>query len=537
MTQRPMNRPPVFLFILLVAAMLVTGAWLLRRGWSESAAVYAKAQRLDDIIARVSDFYVDSLDEAALYDLAIDGMLRGLGDPYTGFLRADDLADLRETTRGDYGGLGVRIEITNGWITVVTPLSGSPAEEAGMQPGDRIIEVAGESTRGWTADRAVAVLRGEPGTTIDIVVARAGMRGPLRFTIPRAEVHVTSVRHADFVAPEIAYVQLETVSGQSASEVETEVNRLRAAGARALVLDLRYNPGGLLDQGVAVTDLFLEAGLPVVSTQGRMRATSVTFDADLPERWAGMPLVVLVNEYSASAAEIIAGALQDHDRALVLGTTTFGKGLVQTIFQVSGTEALRLTTSRWYTPSGRSIHRDRRDATASDVPPVEPGGATLVNPEFRTSSGRLIVGGGGIHPDVEVRADTLTTGARTFYRALGTDVQAFRDAIDAYALELKEGGLPAEPQSFEVTPAMRSALLRRVRDEGAAMPAAVWNGARPVIDVALRQRVLRYGFGRATERQFQLADDPVVQAAIALLERVATQEQLFTAAAGAGAER
>jgi carboxyl-terminal processing protease len=520
------------LFILLVVAVLVTGAWLLRRGLSESAAVYAKAQRLDAVIARVADFYVDSLDEAALYDLAIDGMLRGLGDPYTGFLRADDLADLRETTRGDYSGLGVRIEITNGWITVVTPLSGTPAEEAGIQPGDRIIEVAGESTRGWTSDRAVAALRGEPGTTMDIAVARPGLRGPLRFTIPRAEIHVTSVRHADFVAPGIGYVQLETVSEQSASEVETEVNRLRDAGARALVLDLRYNPGGLLDQGVAVTDLFLEAGLPVVSTQGRIRATSVTFDADLDERWAGMPLVVLVNEYSASAAEIIAGALQDHDRALVLGTTTFGKGLVQTIFQVSGTEALRLTTSRWYTPSGRSIHRDRRDAVTSAVP-AEPDGDMLVNPEFRTSGGRPLVGGGGIHPDVEVRADTLTTGTRTFYRALGTEVQAFRDAIDAHALELMESGIPPEPQSFEVTPATRSGLLRRVRDAGVVMPSTVWNGARSVIDVALRQRVLRYGFGREIETRFQLADDPVVRAAITLLAEVETQEQLFTAAADA----
>ena len=156
---RLMNRPPTFLFILLVLAMLITGAWLLKRGWSESAIVYQKAQRLDDIISRVADFYVDSLDEAALYDMAIDGMLRELGDPYTGFLRADDLADLRETTRGDYGGLGIRIEITNGWITVVTPLRGTPAEEAGLQSGDRIVEVPGED-RGAVSGESHGVLLG-----------------------------------------------------------------------------------------------------------------------------------------------------------------------------------------------------------------------------------------------------------------------------------------------------------------------------------------------------------------------------------------
>ncbi|MCZ6918856.1 MAG: S41 family peptidase [Gemmatimonadetes bacterium] len=532
-----MNQRRVFLFLALVAATLVTGAWLLRRGWSESAVVYQKAQRFDDIIARVSDFYVDSLDEAALYDMAIDGMLLELGDPYTGFLRPDDLADLRETTRGDYGGLGVRIEITNGWITVITPLSGTPAEEAGIQSGDRIVEVDGESTRGWSADRAVSALRGDPGSTVDIEVARAGLRSRLRFTIPRAQVHVTAVRYADFVAPEIGYVHLETVSERSASEVEAEVTRLRDAGARALVLDLRYNPGGLLDQGVAVTDLFLAAGMPVVRTQGRLRATSATFSADLPERWEGMPLAVLVNEYSASAAEIIAGALQDHDRALLLGTTTFGKGLVQTIFQVSSTEALRLTTSRWYTPSGRSIHRNRRTGATAGAPRVEQDGDILPNPEFRTQGGRVVVGGGGIHPDVVVRADTLTTGERTFYRVLGSRLQAFRDVIDAYARELKEEGISPEPASFAVMSPMRDELLRRLRDRGVTMPATVWIGAQPAVDVALRQRVLRYVFGRDTETQFQLADDPVVRAAIELLQQADTQEQLFTAAMGNAPER
>jgi carboxyl-terminal processing protease len=518
------------ILMIVVTVAFGSGAVLLQRRAPGTAEVYGKARVLSGIVQRVADFYVDSLEQGQLYDLAIDGMLQGLGDPYTGFLRAEELEDLMMATRGDYSGLGLRIEVTDGWLTVVTPMAGTPADEAGLEAGDRIVEVEGVGTYGWSAERASAALRGDPGTAVELTVVRPGLPELLGFNVERGEIHVTSVRHADMVAPGIGYVRLESVGAQAAEELAEAVSRLRAAGARGLLLDMRYNPGGLLDQGVAVSDLFLEPGDAVVSTRGRIAATSHTYEAGLPARWSDMPLVVLVNEFSASAAEIIAGALQDHDRALVLGSPSFGKGVVQTVFQVNRTEALRLTTSRWYTPSGRSIHRDRE-------PPFFPEESAttdtvVVSPEFRSDAGRALRGGGGIHPDVVVLGDTATVAERRFQRQLGVNVQTFVDVVSSYALELKGTDLVADPEAFVVTGGMRAEVRRRLRAREVTMPGAVWNAAADFIDHELRRRTLRYTFGPDVEMRFETARDGVVRAAIALLERAVSQEELFELSEG-----
>lgn len=527
-----MSRRSVVVVTLTALATFALGAWLLQRGASHVSVAYGRARVFSSIVERIADLYVDSIDASQLYDLAIDGLLRNLGDPYTEFLRADDLEDLILATRGDYSGLGVRIEVTDGWLTVVTPLVGTPADEAGIEPGDRIVEVDGVVTYRWSPDKASVALRGDPGTTVAITVVRAGLPDPLRFEIEREQIHVTSVRHAAVVAPDIGYVRLETVGARSAEELTDAISRLRDSGARKLILDLRFNPGGLLDQGVAVSELFLEPGEAVVSIRGRAGAMTRTYDADLPRQWGDMPLAVLVNEFSASAAEIIAGALQDHDRALVLGTPSFGKGVVQTIFQISRTEALRLTTGRWYTPGGRSIHRERNSLLRAS-----PGGPDATGPlagtVFRSDAGRELAGGGGIHPDVVVvRADTTTAVERRFQRQLGSNIQTFFDVVSSYAMELKEAELVPDAESFEVTPRMRSVLLRRIRERGIAMPNAVWSGARDLVSHELLRRTLRYVFGREVEMRYEVLRDAVVGKAIELLGEVESQEELFELAAG-----
>ena len=523
-----MSRRSVVLVTLTALATFVLGAWLLQRGASHASGAYGRARVFSSIVERIADLYVDSIEPSQLYDLAIDGMLRNLDDPYTEFLRADDLEDLILATRGDYSGLGVRIEVTDGWLTVVTPLVGTPADEAGIEPGDRIVEVDGVVTYRWSPDKASAALRGDPGTTVAITVVRAGLPDPLRLEIGREQIHVTSVRHAAVVAPDIGYVRLETVGAQSAEELTDAVSRLRDSGARKLILDLRFNPGGLLTQGVAVSELFLEPGEAVVSTRGRAGVMARTYDANLPRQWGGMPLAVLVNEFSASAAEIIAGALQDHDRALVLGTPSFGKGMVQTIFQISRTEALRLTTGRWYTPSGRSIHRERDSLLRAS-----PEDSTLASTVFRSDAGRELAGDGGIHPDVVVtRADTATAAERRFQRRLGSNIPTFLDVVSSYAMELKEAELVPDAESFEVTPHMRSVLLRRIRERGIAMPNTVWSGARDLVSHELLRRTLRYVFGREVEMRYEVLRDVVVGKAIELLGEVESQEELFELAGG-----
>jgi carboxyl-terminal processing protease len=515
-------------------AAFISGGWLLQRGSSEQVRVYQKARLFEEVLNRVASYYVDSLSEQQLYDLAIDGMLLQLGDPYTGFLRAEDFEDLAVSTTGNYGGLGVRIEVSDGWVTVVTPLADTPAERAGMLAGDRIIEVEGESTAGWSIERAASVLRGEPGTSVNIRVARPGIREPLKFNIDRAKIHVTSVRYARAFEPGIGYVQLETVSEESAKELAEAVDQLRADGVRGLILDLRFNPGGVLHQGVAVADLFLEKGDEVVSTRGRAANSTRTYDASRPERWADMPVVVLVNEFTASAAEIIAGALQDHDRGLILGTPTFGKGLVQSVFQFGRNQALKLTTGRWYTPSGRSIQRSAesglRDTGAialragSDSTPSAADSAG-----FMSTGGRRLPGDGGIHPDIAVAPDTLTDAERSFAEELGADVQAFRDVMGAYARELKAADAVGDTD-FRVSDTMRAELLARIRARGIGMPDDIWNGVQTFVDQEFSYQVLRVVFSRAAEMARRTDDDELVVEALELLRDAESIEALFSLA-------
>ncbi len=522
-----MSRRSIVLLTMVTLVAFVSGAWLLGRGASRSSEVYQRAQVFSSVIQRVADLYVDSLEKGQLYDLAIDGMLRNLGDPYTGFLRADDLDELTLITRGDYAGLGVRIEVTDGWLTVVTPLIGTPAEEAGIEPGDRIVEVEGVSTFGWSSEKATASLRGEAGTAVSLTVMRSGLPRPLRFDIERGQIRVSSVRHVAMVAPSVGYVHLETVGARSADELREAITKLRNDGARALILDVRFNPGGLLDQGVAVSDLFLDRGEVVLTTHGRAAGTSRSYDATARQEWGDMPLVVLVNEFSASAAEIIAGAWQDHDRALVLGRPSFGKGVVQAVFQIGPSEALRLTTSRWFTPSGRSIHRERDEGTPELPVPGSSPDSLAVASEFRSDAGRALTGGGGIHPDIVIAADTVTTAERRFQTQLGSNLQAFFDVVSSYALELREELQSSDPDSFEVTAAMRSDLLRRIRARDVRMPNAIWNGAIDIVNAELHRRTLRYVFGRDAEMQYQVANDGMVSLAVEMLAGVGSQEELF----------
>jgi carboxyl-terminal processing protease len=507
------------------------------------------------VVAYLAEYYVDSLDEARIYDLAIDGMLKELKDPYTAFLRPRDVEALSVSTTGNYGGLGIRIESSDGWIQVVSPLPDTPAERVGVQAGDRIIEVEGESTHEWPQDKAVGRLRGEPGVAAHITIARPGVPEPIRFTIVRERIHVRSVEGGMVLPGGIGFLRLLGVSEASARELSEEIERLRQQGARSLVLDLRDNPGGLLNEGVAVSDLFLDRGDVVVETRGRAPGASGVFRATRVQRWPDMPLVVLVNGRSASAAEIIAGAFQDHDRALIVGTPTFGKGLVQSVFELApGPQALKLTTGRWYTPSGRVLERPsaRRDelvlarAEAADsdstaAVALRAGGDTAqadsaavdsTKPKFYTDGGRLVLGGGGITPDRVVNPDTLSTAEQAFAAALGRRVPEFRASLTAFALDVK-GRNAVTDSSVEVTPAMRTQLVRQLRERGIDLPDSVFAGAGQLLDEQLGDEIARYVFSRSAEIRRQLARDRQVREAIALLQRAKSPAELFTLAAQA----
>jgi carboxyl-terminal processing protease len=528
-----------FVALATMAGALVTGGWFLQRGLDGNASTVNGARLFDQVVSHVADRFVDSLSQDSIYREALQGMLRELHDPYTVFLSGDRLARLNENTSGRYAGLGVQIDVRDGWITVVSPLPDSPAERAGIQTGDRIVEMEGRSTEGWTVDEATRELRGPKGSRVNIMVDRPGLEALLPFRLTRADIQVHAVRRTDLLPGNVGYLDIDVFSEQTASELEKEINSLRKRGLRALILDLRRNPGGLLEQGVAVSDLFLNRGQQIVSMRGRAYGATRDFADEAQQRWPDLPIVVLVDEGSASASEIVAGALQDHDRAVILGETTFGKGSAQSVFAMPDGGALKLTTARWFTPVGRSIQKSRPSDEDEDAEAaVEDEGAPTIAGEtplaertaYRTDGGRVIYGGGGITPDLLI-SDDPAEHELALQQALGGDqVGRFRDALTAYALSLKTSRAVASPD-FRVTAEMLEAFRQMLDRRGISITRDEWDAASPFVTRLLTYEIARYVFGVQAELRRRLEEDRVVITARELLIGDVTQRTVLDRAA------
>ena len=519
---------------LVAGVALVSGGWLLQQGVDGQHSVYQRAQLFDEVLRYVETRYVDEHSEGDLYQKAIEGMLQELGDPHTVFMTAAQYAQLNLQTTGEYGGLGIQISPREGYITAVSVLPGTPAERAGIRIGDQLLEIDGRDAKGWTEDFAVTVLRGPVGTPIRLKVRRVGVDQPLDFTLTREQVHLRSVPYAYMAAPGIGYLDLTIFSRSSASEVRMAIDSLRLRGARKLVLDLRGNPGGLLDQGVAISDLFLRRGQAIVETRSRDPMETETYRASSDEAY-DLPMVVLVDPYSASASEIVAGALQDHDRALVVGATSYGKGSVQEVFRLSGGNFLKMTTAKWYTPVGRSIQKPfRADDAEADEDSVLDGGApaapdTTRRRPYRTDAGRTVLGGGGIVPDVIVHPDTITQAERTLITAVSRKASVFNDVMLRYAVEY-ERRTPNLARDFQITPAMHRELFDRLRAAGVALTWEQFEAGRRLIDARLVSEIAASRFGQAVAAQRNDVDDRTLQQALRLLQSADTQAALFQAA-------
>jgi carboxyl-terminal processing protease len=329
---------------------------LLAQENARAATVYEQLDLFGDIFERIRSQYVEEVDDADLIEAAINGMLTSL-DPHSSYLSPDDAADMRQQTRGEFGGLGIEVTQEEGFVKVVSPIDGTPASEAGIEAGDFITHVDGESVLGLTLDQAVELMRGPVGSEIIITVAREGEPEPFDVSIIRDIIKLTAVRAR--TEGDSVVLRVTTFNDQTMPNLEDGIaEQIEAAGGldniNGLVLDLRNNPGGLLTQAIRVSDAFLEKG-EIVSTRGRYVEDGERFNATPGDLMNGKPIVVLINGGSASASEIVAGALKDHRRAIVVGTKSFGKGSVQTVMPLRGEGAMRLTTARYYTPSGRSI--------------------------------------------------------------------------------------------------------------------------------------------------------------------------------------
>lgn len=517
------------------------GAMMQSAATAQEAEGFDRAQ-LRRVAEIISNRYVEEIPTDQLYRRAIDGMLEQLGDPNTRFIDAADATDLEITTTGNYAGLGIRVQMVGDWVTVMAVISGTPAEREGLLAGDRIIAVDGTSVAGWDEVRVIERLRGPAGEPVTLRVARFGALQPIEVTVTRADIHVAPVL-AYLASDDIGVVRLSLFSRAARGEIQQAIDSVRAAGASRVVLDLRGNPGGLLEEGVAVSDLFLAQGKTIVSTVSRLPDQNQIFRSENDAEYPDLPMVVLQDVSSASASEIVAGALQDHDRALIVGVPSYGKGSMQTVYRVPGGHHLKLTTAAWYTPSGRSIERD--DVAAEDVhselPAIPPGAGAIdvqreaedgpSSPErhiYYTTGGRVVYGGGGIVPDVTV--DDSAGEAET---RLGTSLARKGLSLRQLAFQLAVEWLSENPEvdeSFVVTADMRARFLARLRDRGVTIEPADAAEVGPLLDRFLAVQIAGSRFGELASLRRSHEDDPVVRRALELLERAESVDDVLKAA-------
>ena len=518
-------RARAFVSVAVLTLALVLGGWLLQRGLHRGNSSFERAHMFEEVRTRVANDFVDSIPESDLFRKAAQGLVRELHDPHSTYLTPDKLRSLNESTSGHYAGLGIQIDVRDGWITIVAPLPGTPAERAGIQPGDRIVAIGGKSTEGDTPDDARGLLRGPNGSPITLQIERPGVAGRMSFTIARSEIRVHSVRHASMIGDGVGYLALTIFSDSSATEVQQAVEKLRAQGMKTLIFDLRSNPGGLLSQGIEVADLFLDPGQPIVTVRGREATQS--FADDEKQRWPDLKVITLVDEHSASASEIVAGALQDHDRAAIVGSTSYGKGSAQSVFPLDDSaSALKLTTARWFTPSGRSIQKpavkspsdDEEDDDASPANGVADSSAQLPlskRQQFKTDDGRVVYGGGGITPDLLVAPSDSMNGTRAFWQMIGASAPKFRDALTESALAARTAHVVRSPD-FAVTDSLRQSLWQRVAAKGVKLDRARFDSASAVVDRLLGIEIARYALGPEAEFKRRMSSDRVIAAALEL---------------------
>jgi C-terminal peptidase (prc) len=489
------------------------------------------ARLLDQVLNIVSSRFVDTVDAATLYEKAARGLIHELNDPYSVLLSPKELSSFNAQTNGRYAGIGMEIfaEI-QGFITVQRVFPHTPAEQAGVQEGDRINFVDTVNIRGWTVTQTSDALKGTPGSKVKVRFSRPGVPELIPITFTRAIINIPAVPYAIMLDGKIGYIPLLQFNESAKDDIESAVARLSREGAKGLIIDLRGNPGGILDQSLSVSNLFLQKGQQISSIRGR-NGEHQTFVATENPAAPTIPLVLLTDGRSASASEIVAGALQDHDRALILGTTSFGKGLVQSVFPLDGGYALKMTTAKWYTPSGRSIQKERKLLPSGEFVEVMPDSLETDSvrrsrPAFKSDAGRIVYGGGAITPDIIVRPDTLSTAEQKVFNVFAPKTADVRTALMNYSLELKKAVRP----DFVVSPSWREEFYRRLQEKGVTIDHAQYEQAAPEIDRLLANTVARLAFGDSTAKRRSVPDDLQLESAIQALKQSQSQKDLFVLA-------
>jgi carboxyl-terminal processing protease len=473
---------------------------------------------LESVIQRVQGQSIDTATARNVYEAATRGLLEQLEDPYADLYSPEQLRSFqRETIGNRYGGLGMSVEQEGDSTLVGRVFPNTPAAQFGFQAGDRIVKVDGFEVSGKGLDAVTSRLRGPIGTPVRVHIRRYGEE-LIELTPIRGEVHVPAVPFTLVLDGGVGYLPLQRFNEDSRAEVERAVLDLRRRGATSFILDLRGNGGGSLEQAIGIGSLFLPEGNEVVEVRYRDRTPDIS-RADGRSVSTREPMIVLADEYSASASEIVAGALQDHDRALMVGETTFGKGLVQSLYQLEEGWAVKFTTAEWFTPSGRSIQKPRnRDGSERRGA----GDSTV----YRSDAGRSLRGGGGINPDIAVAPDTMVDVEQRFSRRVSAKSAAVAPSLSILARRLATGARG----DFRVTAAWRDSMFNRLTGAGVEITRAQFDSARRISDRMIETRVARLVGADTLVFRRDIPFDPALRRAVELLQTNRTQAGLFAAA-------
>jgi carboxyl-terminal processing protease len=507
------------------------------RALSATDDLRSQLDLFSQVLFTVQNNYVEQPDNEKLIKGAIDGMLKTL-DPHTNFLPKQRAAAMDESFRGDYSGIGVNFDIVDNKIVVLSPLEGTPAYRLGIRAGDRIVQVDGKPLKkGLVTEDVFKLLKGPAGTMVGVHIERPGEQELLHFSIERAKIPIESIPYTYMIKPGVGYVRILRFAQTTGEELEKSVTALKAQGMKSLLIDLRSNSGGLLNQAVEVLDQLVPEDKRLVYTRGRIQSSNQDYySTDRRNKWTDGPIVVLVDHGSASASEIVSGAVQDLDRGLVAGLNTFGKGLVQNQVNLSEGKLL-LTVARYYTPSGRGIQRDytkfedqtdyQADAFKEEVPTDS---ALATRPKFKTGAGRTVYGGGGIYPDVVVHDSPRLTRAEV-------DMIQKRAFFD-FANDLVTKRTDWKPEmlakdKFKLEDAQWKKLREAIATKGVKMDDSTWTAEKPFVLLQLRAEMAQQSMGSQERYKIQTEEDTQLAKALELFPQA---QKIVANAASAGAE-
>ncbi len=510
---------PAVVFAVLVSALV--GGFFGRSALATEDKVPAHYKTFTAALAQIQAHYVDGADSDRLVYSAIRGMLSTL-DPHSSFFDPREYAQMRERQEGHYYGLGITIVSIDGDITAQGVFEGSPAYRKGVRQGDVIARIAGQDAKGWTTEQAMQKLRGPKGTTVDIEIRRRGYDQLIPLKVTRDEVTIPTVPASFMIDATTGYVRLQDFGENTDRDLSHALHELASHGMRRLLLDIRGNPGGPLDQAILVANEFLPRGKMIVSTHGRVANSDQEYRAQEESEFTDIPIVMLANRNSASASEIVTGALQDHDRAYVVGETTFGKALVQSIYRIVGGAGLALTTAHYYTPSGRLIQRpwdasfdEYLTYTLRDQKPREHTASELKH----TDAGRPVYGGGGIEPDKRVEGPVEGFDPTRFGRMLyarqefASYAQKFSAEGDTRVAQHASGRQRVTPD-FVVDDAMVADFRDQLKADKVAIDEGAFKKDETFIRAMIRFEIDKALFGMADARRHLIAVDPQAQVAL-----------------------